>query len=66
MDLGELRDKVYLKILEDCDDPRIMSNEALMQAAVLFDEFSYDQEQTRVVREVYNEVIKRAHFLSKV
>ena len=42
MDLGSLRDKVYLKILETSDDMRTMSNETLVQACILFDDFSYD------------------------
>ena len=44
MDLGSLKEKVYLKILDSCDDPRIMSNENLVEASMLFDEFSYDHE----------------------
>ncbi len=55
-----------MKILEDCDNPRIMSNELLMQACMLFDEFSYETDQVRVVKEVYNEVIKRSHFMSQL
>jgi len=55
-----------MKILEDCDNPRIMSNELLMQACMLFDEFSYETDQVRVVKEVYNEVIKRSHFMNQL
>ena len=66
MDIGKLKDKVYLKILEDCDNPRIMSNELLMQACMLFDEFSFETDQARVVKEVYNEVVKRAHFMTQL
>lgn len=64
MDLSKLKDKVYLKILEASDDPRTMSNDSLVQACFLFDEFSFDEEQARVVKEVYNEIIRRAHFLT--
>ena len=65
MDLSKLKDKVYLKILEASDDPRTMSNDSLVQASFLFDEFSFDEEQVRVVKEVYNEIIRRAHFLTQ-
>jgi hypothetical protein len=52
--LNQLREKVYLRILDDCDDPSIMNNETLMQACLLFDEFSADADLSRVVKEVYN------------
>ena len=52
-DLKDLKEKVYLKILEDCDDREQVSNETLVQTAMLFDEFSYDADQSRVVKEVY-------------
>ncbi len=66
MDLATLKDKVYLKILDTCDDSRVMSNDNLMEACLLFDEFSFDHEQARIVREVYSEIIKRAHFLTQM
>lgn len=64
LDLGNLKEKVFLKIMEDCDDPGIVSNETLTQACLLFDEFSYHNDQSHVVREVYNQVIRRCHLLS--
>ena len=57
---------MYLKILEDCDDRNIISNDLLVQACLLFDEFQYDQEQTRIISEVYQQVIKRGHLLSQL
>jgi hypothetical protein len=30
MDLASLKEKVYIKILETCDDPRIMSEDMLV------------------------------------
>ena len=41
-DLSKLKDRVYHKILEDCDDRNIVSNDLLVQACLLFDEFQYD------------------------
>jgi hypothetical protein len=64
--LNSIKDKVYLKILEDCADPRLVSNESLVQACRLFEEFSYDSDNTRTIKDVYQQVVKRGHFLSQL
>ncbi len=65
MDFKDLREKVYLKILEDCDDPGLVTNHTLVQACMLFHEYSFDAESSKSIKEVYNEVIKRAHTLTE-
>lgn len=53
MSTNELREKVYLKILEYSDDSRLVSNEALRDICFLFEEFSYDGDLSKVVKDVY-------------
>jgi len=53
IDQGKLRDRVYIKILEDCDNPVLFPTELLVQTCLLFDEFQFDADQARVIKEVY-------------
>lgn len=66
MNVDSLKAKVFTKIMDDCDNPALFSEELIMQASLIFDEFSYDEEQARVIKEVYLQVIKRAHFFNKL
>jgi hypothetical protein len=51
---------VYLKILENTDDPRAVSNYTLKDICYLIEEFSYDDEVAHVVKDVYKELVKRS------
>lgn len=65
MRTNELRERVYLKILEYSDDSRLVSNEALRDICFLFEEFSYDAELSNVVKDVYKEIVKRSYKFRK-
>jgi hypothetical protein len=62
--LNELKERVYLKILEDCDNPSIVSNDTLVQSCLLFDEFQFDSDQARTIKEVYNQILYRGLYLT--
>ncbi len=55
---------MYLKILEDCDNPSIVSNDTLVQSCLLFDEFQFDSDQARTIKEVYNQILYRGLYLT--
>jgi len=63
-DLSAIRDKVYLKLVDDCEDPAIMSNQTLVNTCEFIGEFSFDSSQARLVKDIYDQVIRRAHTFS--
>jgi hypothetical protein len=64
INLNKLRDRVYLKIMEDCDDPALVSNETLVQICLLLDEFQFDTDQAHIVKEVYNQILARGIYFT--
>lgn len=53
---------MFLKFIEDVNDPGKVDNHTLMQMVYAFGDYSYDSETTnRATKEVYDEVIRRGH-----
>ena len=64
LQLKGLREKVYLKILEESDNRRMVDNRVLIDACKLIRELNYDESVARVVKNVYDEALKRSYQLN--